>query len=559
MKTLTTFFTILILMLTCFNLYAQDRLVAKRIDSLSLDYYLEDPTYLINKNYVVFEYKQTRKIIYADMSSFKIPRYSVESGVACDKNGVYFQGDLLKIDTSGLRLISGAGDYGSDKVFWKTNEKVFENATEHSDFDAKTFQSIGSGYFRDKNYVYYYDAKMAGSDPGTISRTDNPMVYYDKNNCYNKGKIIYYHDQKLSPANYTLGKAQNEVIANYAFIDHYYANRQTKAVSSIDAPTLRGLSRYYSVDKRHVYYDTIALPIKPKNFKHIKVWDQLNSAYISDGINVYYRADKIETNIDVKSFGMLPHADLCYDKNGVYDRKWLQDENKAVYERLPFKYKEPVTAKNTFVTKNYRYVIYTNQACDRPAGPLYLNLKKDEIEALNSGKFFLPDKKVFAEYLEAGFIKAGDKLFYNNHELRNFNANPMVGIGYDYLKDNDYVYHLRLPSEEDKKIKLDTLHGSDPSTFTCFTNGFYKDKSSLYFNIHKLINSDDIQLLAIYQGLRESGDEGDGLFSNYCLFKNKDGYWLVETLPVPVVDYLGKTFDRKWNKAFKKLELPAGL
>jgi hypothetical protein len=305
MKTLITHFTILILMLTCFNLYAQHRSVTKRIDSLSLDYYLEDPTYLINKNYVVFEYQQTRKIIYADIPSFRVSRFVRDCGIASDKNGVYFRGKLLKIDTAGLRTVGEGGNYRTTRWLWKTNKKVFEDSVELRGIDAKSFEAIdciNGGYFRDKNFIYYFDKKIKGSDPGTVNKTCADICY-DKNNVYNKGKIMYYNNHKLFPVNDVLTKTQNEVIA--------YVDRGGLQVSSIDASTLRGLSKNYAVNKYHVYYDTTALPIKPKNFKNIRLW---NPAYISDGVNVYYGTD-LDITLDGASFGVLSHSNFYYDKN----------------------------------------------------------------------------------------------------------------------------------------------------------------------------------------------------------------------------------------------------
>jgi hypothetical protein len=548
MKTLIIYLTIPIFIFTCFNLYAQDRLVAKRIDSLSLDYYLENPTYFINKNYVVFEYRQTRKVIEADIASFHLPRSSGESGIACDKNGVYFQGDLLKTDTTGLRLISGTGDYGSNKWFWKTSDKVFENVTERSDIDAKTFQSISSGYFRDKNHVYYCDTKIVGSDPGTVSGTSNPLVYYDKNNIYNKGKIMYYHDQKLSPVNYTLSKAQNEVIANYAFMEDYYVNRQTRAVSSIDAPTLKGLSRFYSADKHHIYFDSTAMPIKPKNFKHVKVWDQVNSVYVSDGINVYHGADP-DTAFDAQSFGVLPHSDFCYDKNGVHGMVPLVKEKTWGVRKFPFDYKIAVKPDNTFITDNNRYIVYDHQAFDPWDGKLFPNLSNDEIAELKSGKLAQLDRGK-QHMIGNNFFIIDNQLYQRDTLIKNIDTKTFKYIDFAHFSDKYHVYFMS-PSG-----KTEIIPDADSTTFVPFTYGFYRDKNNIYYGLHKLIKSDYIEFLAIFRGLRESGDEGDGPFSNYCLFKNKDGYWLVETLPVPIVDYLGKTFDRKWNKVFANFEIP---
>ena len=50
--------------------------------------------YIINQDYVIYQEENTRKIIKPDMASFAI----LESGLAKDKNGIYYQGDFIKKD-----------------------------------------------------------------------------------------------------------------------------------------------------------------------------------------------------------------------------------------------------------------------------------------------------------------------------------------------------------------------------------------------------------------------------------------------------------------------------
>ena len=57
--------------------------------------------YIINQDYVIYQEENTRKIIKPDMASFAI----LGSGLAKDKNGIYYQGDLIKIDTTGFRVV----------------------------------------------------------------------------------------------------------------------------------------------------------------------------------------------------------------------------------------------------------------------------------------------------------------------------------------------------------------------------------------------------------------------------------------------------------------------
>ena len=310
MKNISTFF-LLGLFWGCSNVFAQDRAIVPKIKALSLDSYLEEPAYIINKNYAVYECGKTRKIIYADIPSFKRINY-YGSGIALDKNGVYFQGTLLKIDTTGFEVVGNTGEHPVPKIlFWKNKDKVYENAVELSRVDVKSFgplQCINGPYFKDKHHIYYFDKKIVNSDPATVNSSCGDICY-DKNNIYIQGKIAYSDKgEKLLPVNEKLIKTTKTVF--------YFANNRLESTKrnplpskviapTMDAATLKGLSRNYSIDKYHVYYDTTALPIKPENFKNIKVWDQVNSAYISDGIHVYAR-NNFEPGFDAPSFGMFP-------------------------------------------------------------------------------------------------------------------------------------------------------------------------------------------------------------------------------------------------------------
>ena len=67
--------------------------------------------YIINQDYVIYQEKDTRKIIKPDMASF-VPLNV--SRLAKDKNGIYYQGDLIKIDTTGFRVVDVIRDKQSD-------------------------------------------------------------------------------------------------------------------------------------------------------------------------------------------------------------------------------------------------------------------------------------------------------------------------------------------------------------------------------------------------------------------------------------------------------------
>ena len=71
--------------------------------------------YIINQDYVIYQEKDTRKIIKPDMASFAI----LGSGLAKDKNGIYYQEDFIKIDTTGFRVVGVISHYDKQSDYWE--------------------------------------------------------------------------------------------------------------------------------------------------------------------------------------------------------------------------------------------------------------------------------------------------------------------------------------------------------------------------------------------------------------------------------------------------------
>jgi hypothetical protein len=544
MKLISKYLLLLILILAYRDGFSQDTAALHRVKDLDLSFYLEIPTYIVNKDYVLYEYEKDRKIIYADMQSFKQPRYNPESGLALDKYGIYFQGRLFKIDTTGFKIV-GRSNTVPIEWLWKNRDRVYKDTTQLIGADAASFESLecfNGLYFKDKNYLYYFDKRIENSDPATVNRSCD-IFCYDKDNIYLNGKIWYFDtNERYLPVN-------NEIIKTSKFaieISNTSAHGNL-IVKGMDAQSLKGLSRWYSIDKSHVFFDTVALPIKPENFKNIKIWDQVNRAFITDGIHVYYGSE-LQPDLDAKSFGMFPKSDFCYDKNGAYQRADFGNK------KFPFKYSKQVNEKNMVRTNSGYYFIYAHQAYNPWDDKLYNNLSDSDILKLKMDWYFILNGKV---PLRIGYYKIGSKLHYRDIrtdvEIKNVDAQTVGYIGQWYIKDKDHVY---------TRTSGDIVEFADPVSFASFTNDFYKDKNNLYFGKQKLIGSTSIQLLAIFRGDRSwHGDEGDGGtpdFDHY-LFKNDTGFWFVTNKYNPIITYLGKTFNPKWNKAFENLELPAGL
>src|SRR5690554_4819005 len=329
--------------------------------------------YIVNNDYAIYYGSDTsRKIITVDFESFRYPRYDQSRFFALDKNGVYFKGNFIPVDTTGFTIVGTFRKIKSkegiiisydpkEEYFWKTNTKIYIDTTEvKEDIDVASFRTTGghSTYFKDKNCIYYRDKRIDKSDGSSASESFYEMIY-DKNYVYIDGKIGLYQGDTLRPVNHALVKTKKMVLAR----------GNLKVQNGMDAKTIKPLSRKFSMDKNFVYFENQKMPVPPSKFKNVKVWQTNGSAYLSDGNTLYrvYGHGEILPipELDAKTFGIFPIADHFFDKNGAYEWQWSEKEEKSILKKLPFKYSDPVSLENTSMTERHNgYVFYKNQASD---------------------------------------------------------------------------------------------------------------------------------------------------------------------------------------------------
>ena len=511
------------------------------IEKQSLYLYLEYPIYIINKNHVVYQDAKTRKIIYPDLKTFRRPNNIDESGIALDKNGVYYKGEFLKIDTTGVEIVGRNDEYSNYQWLWKTKYKAFKNSQELKEVDATTFTAVeclNGSYFKDKNFIYYFDKKIEGSDGSSVNETCNDLCY-DKNYVYKNGEKLTHNNENLKPVNEFLFKTSSIVI-----------NRDNIELPNVDAPSLRALTQKYSMDKNGLYYEDKLTKVKPENIKNIKVWDQAR-AYYTDGIHVYANQDYLEPDYDAVTFGMLPHSGICYDKNGIYVREYTKERG-VFNEKFPFEYTDLVSDKNTFITTNNDYIIYKDQAYSTANKKVYLNLTPEKITLIKNGGFLVEEKKeniVVKKDLGYNYYKLDNKIYNNDKELKQVDVNSFEPITYYYSKDKDFVYIYAF--DEFKIFK-----GIDVHNFELYPNTpFAVDDSFLYYGTKEIITSKGLQLHAIFSGYRMGCSLDTESPTNFYFFENSKGFWLVETNDIIKPKFLGKEFNPKWNLLFENFEL----
>ena len=479
--------------------------------------------YIINQDYVIYQEKNTRKIIKPDMASFA--RLDV-SRLAKDKNGIYYQGDLIKIDTTGFRVVGvishddKPSDYWEEPI-WRTYKQAFRGTKPIAISDPATFESVTICYFKDKNYLYYYDQKVEGADVATLQEESIDKEFVsDKNNTYYQGKPFIYKGERVQQVSNNIYKTTTHVLRyNGGYDDKEKEKAEDYFVELpdyFDIPTLRRLNDFYLIDKNHLYYDEnsyplgdkdLRVPIPKENLSKIKLFEVL----VTDG-NKVYRGKKPLSGYDVATFGIVPgHYYYQYDKNGVY--KWG--------EKLPFHYtNRPEYGKNLFYMDNQDLFVYEDQAYYKTSeDSLYVpHLSPQQLALLKEGN--TPLRELFP-----------------SQDNKQIDTTGFEELTYSFWRHNGQIYHLIYKEWYDSdqhdwksERRYVVVKGYDNASLRVVPNGFLADKDYWYDDTTRLFQNKDVELLAIYKGYRRK--KGDGMDptpeTNFYLFKNAQGYWLAE-------------------------------
>ena len=484
--------------------------------------------YLINDNYVIYQEGKSREIIHPDMKTFQLDDWNNfmrdKNIIAKDKNGVYFEGKFFPSD-SGCHLIAvmdkpiAQGEYfpsGKDCI-WRTNYKVYFNTEEIPEADPQTFKSLryfNDLYHRDKNYLYYRGKRVEGADVQSIRPSYSlSEVVADKNNTYYEGKVFTYKGESLTQLTSNIFKTPH-----YALIfknnKNTHKNEFVELPAYVDVHSLKGLSETYAMDKKNIYYaqtyeaDTLLVPLKNK--RKIRVFNK----YITDGVNIF-RGRNQKVNLDAKTFGILAD-DYLYDKEGVY-------KSYDVSEKIPFDYKAPVRlGKNLSYLKGN--VFYNNQVYDNWKDKVY-TLTQEQIEEVKRRNIY--PHQLWEKTSKKSCPQSADEATFNWLYIGQYKS-----LG----KDKNRVYF----SAQQKVIFIE---GYDIASLKAAFDRFLKDKDYVYYFYIRLIKSDKAELLASYQGHRHYCSHPSMPTSDFYLFKNAEGYWLVKIGGGVFVEFLGTEYN----------------
>ena len=479
--------------------------------------------YIINQDYVIYQEENTRKIIKPDMASFAI----LGSGLAKDKNGIYYQGDLIKIDITGFRVVGvishydKQSDYYWEEPIWRTYKKAFRGTKPIAISDPATFESVTTCYFKDKNYLYYYDQKVEGADVATLQKDlANEEFVSDKLNTYYKGKTFIYKGERVQQVSNLIYKTTTHVLRyNGGYDDEEKAEDYfVELPDYFDIPTLRRLNDRYLIDKNHLYYDESSYPLEDKdlrvpipkeNLSKIKLF----KVFVTDGDKLY-RGKELLSGYDVATFGIVPgHYYYQYDKNGVYN--WRK--------KLPFHYtNRPEYGKNLFYMDNQNLFVYEDQAYYRAYNDsLYVpHLTPRQLVLLKEGN--TPLRELFPSQ--------DDK--QKNKEI---DTTGFEELSYFFWRHQGQIYHLIYKEWYDNnqhdwksERRYVVVKGYDNVSLKAVPNGFLADKNEWYDGTTRLFQNKDVELLAIYEGYEKGCGMDPTPATNFYLFKNAQGYFLAE-------------------------------
>ena len=478
--------------------------------------------YITNQDYVIYQEKDTRKIIKPDMASFALLDVL---GFAKDINGIYYQGDLIKIDTTGFRVVGVISHYDKqsnywEEPIWRTYKKAFRGTKQINISDPATFETVSICYFKDKNYLYYYDQKVEGADVATLQKDlANGEFVSDKNNTYYQGKPFIYKGERVQQVSNNIYKTTTHVLRYNAEYDKERAEDYfVELPDYFDIPTLRRLNDFYLIDKNHLYYDEnsyplenkdLRVPIPKENLSKIKLFE----VFVTDGDKLY-REKKPLSGYDTATFGIVPgHYYYQYDKNGVYD--WDK--------KLPFHYtNRPEYGKNFFYMDNQSLCIYEDQAYYKTYDDsLYVpHLNPQQLALLKEGN--TPLRELFPSQ--------DDK--QKNKEI---DTTGFEELSYSFWRHNGQIYHLTYKEWYDNdqygwriERRYVVVKGYDNASLKEVPNGFLADKDYWYDGTTRLFQNKDVELLAIYEGYEKGCGMDPAPGTNFYLFKNAQGYWLSE-------------------------------
>ena len=403
-----------------------------------------------------------------------------------DKDGVYYQHNLsaeaIKIENA---------DPGSFEILW------------------------GTDYLKDKNQVYYYQAKGYGEDlaikvfedvdPGMFV-VDIPSSPYSRD-----AENVYWNGEKLIDANADTFKRIMKT--SYATDGKNVYYQSTKLLDA-DAGKFRLENTDVGITDRYVYYHGIKLEgIHPDNFV---LGSKYYPGYIKNDSVVYYRGTRVQ-EADAATFEVT--GDLgreAKDKNYGYVEGKIDEKaliiygiyESGVYYSNSGSMKADDADPKTFQILNEYYgkdknAVYFTYSKVKNADVRTFEVINDFVgrdrRAVYHGKDKIAgaDPKTYVS-LNLRYGKDNKNVFYDDKVIRNIDLSSFEVINNFYAKDKNHVF-----------FNNQIIKNSDPESIQVVEYPFCKDKNNVYFEDKVIENADP----ASFKTLKEA-------YKNYSKDKN---------------------------------------
>jgi len=349
-----------------------------------------------------------------------------------------------------------------DGYYYFDGQIYFNNESPIFDLDIKTFEVLGEGFAKDKNFAYYRANRIWFADADTFEylgykySIDSHSVYYD-------GQII----EGVDPENFDY---LNHFCAKDTGVHVIYCEGEVE--KSIDYNSFEILNQKYVRDKNFVY----VLYVNLKKLDHVDrdSFRVILGPYGRDKKQLYVNGNVAEgESVDIDSFELISekYEDYVRDKNGIYYVfpmvfTAIEGADISTFQVLTW---------SLFKDKNHVYY-----------GLGYLGRNISPIKGA--------DIKTF-ETISWGYSKDKNAVYHDAQLLTSADYETFEVLDDSYAKDKNQIFYDGKPIEEyfdDDAEHFESLHGIpfkgfDPETFAVWPMGYALDKNHVYFMEHSYL------------------------------------------------------------------------
>ena len=394
------------------------------------------------------------------------------------------------------------------KYYKIKNDAVYYYYQKIIDADSSTFQELGDGWAKDKNYTFY----------------EGSRIYYD-----NSTADIYRARSKpvsLDPATIKV----DPLYVSDKFGVWFYGTgrwRGIKPLPDADLSTFSVISRLHGKDSNNIYYgaqkiegaDVLSFTIAP----HLNQ-DDWYDLYATDKNNVYYGSSLIK-GADTKSFIYLGN-EYAADKNHVYFKETVlpgADINSFILvsdyfakdkthifsagEMLDIEI-DPASVKlvGSFIKDGQRvyqevYYGFNDENDPRIELGVYGEIKYNLIPGIDAPTFQYVGICGSVEKFAGNYYRDKNRVFVESESIDSIDASSFqylgeygvaAGLSYtiSYAKDKDVVYHSC----------GEILEDADTLTFTALEDGYAKDKNNVWYLADIISTADTATLQSLGGG-----------------------------------------------------------